>query len=72
MNKDLFHYFEWEYRYNLLMTFQYFCFSIRAMYGIDDQQNAVHGSDGYHNSEREIRFMFPDSKLIGYTCMTNP
>ncbi|XP_072165601.1 nucleoside diphosphate kinase homolog 5-like [Diadema setosum] len=37
--------------------------SIRAMYGVDDQQNAVHGSDGYHSAEREIRFMFPDSVI---------
>lgn len=35
--------------------------SIRALYGTDDQRNAVHGSDGITSSEREIRFMFPDS-----------
>ncbi|XP_071829226.1 nucleoside diphosphate kinase homolog 5-like [Apostichopus japonicus] len=35
--------------------------SIRALYGVDDQRNAVHGSDGIVNAEREIRFMFNDS-----------
>ncbi|XP_033110041.1 nucleoside diphosphate kinase homolog 5-like isoform X2 [Anneissia japonica] len=34
--------------------------SIRALYGTDDQRNAVHGSDQY-GAEREIRFMFPES-----------
>ncbi|XP_070545180.1 nucleoside diphosphate kinase homolog 5-like [Ptychodera flava] len=35
--------------------------SIRALYGTDDQRNAVHGSDMYSSAEREIRFLFPDS-----------
>ncbi|XP_071957936.1 nucleoside diphosphate kinase homolog 5-like [Antedon mediterranea] len=34
--------------------------SIRALYGTDDQRNAVHGSD-HDGAEREIRFMFPES-----------
>ncbi|PIK61874.1 putative nucleoside diphosphate kinase-like 5 [Apostichopus japonicus] len=33
----------------------------QALYGVDDQRNAVHGSDGIVNAEREIRFMFNDS-----------
>ncbi|KAA3670475.1 nucleoside diphosphate kinase 5 [Paragonimus westermani] len=37
--------------------------SIRALYGTDDQQNAVHGSDSFTSAEKEIRFFFPDSKL---------
>ncbi|CAD5120997.1 DgyrCDS9541 [Dimorphilus gyrociliatus] len=35
--------------------------SLRAIYGTDDQRNALHGSDSYSNAEREIRFFFPDS-----------
>ncbi|XP_022087458.1 nucleoside diphosphate kinase homolog 5-like [Acanthaster planci] len=35
--------------------------SIRALYGTDDQKNAVHGSDSQYSAEREIRFMFNDS-----------
>ncbi|CAH1794230.1 unnamed protein product [Owenia fusiformis] len=34
---------------------------LRAIYGTDDQRNALHGSDGYSAAEREIRFFFPDS-----------
>ncbi|KAF6769163.1 hypothetical protein AHF37_12565 [Paragonimus kellicotti] len=34
--------------------------SIRALYGTDDQQNAVHGSDSFTSAEKEIRFFFPD------------
>ncbi|CAH1246534.1 NME5 [Branchiostoma lanceolatum] len=37
--------------------------SLRAIYGTDDQRNAVHGSDSYSSSEREVRFMFPDSVI---------
>ncbi|KAK3590959.1 hypothetical protein CHS0354_034531 [Potamilus streckersoni] len=34
---------------------------LRALYGTDDQRNALHGSDSFTSSEREIRFFFPDS-----------
>jgi len=34
---------------------------LRALYGTDDQRNALHGSDSFSSSEREIRFFFPDS-----------
>ena len=39
----------------------FFIFSLRAIYGTDDQRNALHGSDSFSSSEREIRFFFPDS-----------
>ncbi|KAJ8022407.1 Nucleoside diphosphate kinase-like 5 [Holothuria leucospilota] len=41
-------------------SFFFYC-SIRALYGFDDQRNAVHGSDGIISAEREIRFMFNSS-----------
>ncbi|KAL8592686.1 NME NM23 member 5 [Nucella lapillus] len=34
---------------------------LRAIYGTDDQRNALHGSDGLSTAQREIRFFFPDS-----------
>lgn len=34
---------------------------LRAIYGTDDQRNALHGSDGCASAQREIRFFFPDS-----------
>ncbi|CAH8570890.1 unnamed protein product [Schistosoma turkestanicum] len=34
--------------------------SLRAIYGTDDQQNGIHGSDSFTSAEREIRFFFPD------------
>ncbi|KAF5396128.1 Nucleoside-diphosphate kinase [Paragonimus heterotremus] len=37
--------------------------SIRALYGTDDQQNAVHGSDSFTSAEKEIRFFFPDTVM---------
>jgi len=36
-------------------------YSLRAIYGTDDQRNALHGSDSFSSAEREIRFFFPDS-----------
>ena len=36
-------------------------FSLRAIYGTDDQRNALHGSDSFSSAQREIRFFFPDS-----------
>lgn len=35
--------------------------SIRARFGTDEQQNAVHGSDSETSAEREIRFFFSRS-----------
>lgn len=34
--------------------------SIRALYGTDNQKNAVHGSDSTESATREIHFFFPD------------
>eukprot|EP00072_Mus_musculus_P063311 XP_011245326.1 PREDICTED: nucleoside diphosphate kinase homolog 5 isoform X3 [Mus musculus] len=34
-------------------------FSLRAIYGTDELRNALHGSNDFAASEREIRFMFP-------------
>lgn len=36
--------------------------SLRAKYGHDLTRNALHGSDNPFSAEREIKFMFPDSK----------
>lgn len=47
------------------------CFSLRAVYGTDDQRNALHGSDSFSSSEKEIRFFFPDSKYMYMTLSTN-
>ncbi|RUS83718.1 hypothetical protein EGW08_008514 [Elysia chlorotica] len=33
---------------------------LRAIYGTDDQRNALHGSDSFSSAQREIRFFFPD------------
>jgi nucleoside diphosphate kinase homolog 5 len=35
--------------------------TLRAIYGTDDQRNALHGSDNEAASQREIRFFFPDA-----------
>lgn len=37
--------------------------SIRALYGTDEQCNAVHGSDSESSAEREIRFFFGRSVI---------
>jgi len=37
--------------------------SLRAVFGTNDQQNGVHGSDSSASAEREIRFFFPDGEL---------
>jgi len=37
---------------------------LRAVFGTDDEQNAVHGSESTASAEREIRFFFPDGKLL--------
>lgn len=38
--------------------------TIRNKFGLDKQQNAVHGSDSPENAEREIRFFFSESEMI--------
>ncbi|TGZ68905.1 hypothetical protein CRM22_004016 [Opisthorchis felineus] len=37
--------------------------SLRALYGTDDQQNALHGSDSIASAEKEIRFFFQDTVM---------
>lgn len=39
-------------------------FSLRAIYGTDDLRNALHGSLNIFSAEREIRFMFPEGKMV--------
>lgn len=43
----------------------YFDFScrLRAKYGTSERQNALHGSESFHAAAREIKFMFPNSKM---------
>lgn len=38
--------------------------SLRAIYGHDNTKNGLHGSDSVMAAQREIKFMFPDSKCI--------
>jgi len=45
-----------------ILVFNKFPFSIRALYGTNEQKNAVHGSDSAISAEREIRFFFPNCK----------
>ncbi|XP_029637063.1 nucleoside diphosphate kinase homolog 5 [Octopus sinensis] len=48
--------------------------SIRAVYGTDDMQNAVHGSENMTCAEKEIKFFFPDSipdNLLSPEAMDN-
>lgn len=42
----------------------YFFPSLRAKYGTSDLKNALHGSESFHAAEREIKFMFPNSKCV--------
>ena len=56
---------EWKYTNltNIWVNLTLF-YSLRAVYGTDDQRNALHGSDSFSSSEKEIRFFFPDSKWL--------
>ena len=38
-------------------------YSIRALYGTDGSQNAVHGSDSAGSSEREMKILFGNEVL---------
>ena len=46
------------------LTRRMFWFSLRAMFGTDEERNAVHGSGSSDSAEREIRFFFPDGELF--------
>ena len=39
--------------------------SIRKTFGLNIQENAVHGSDSDKNAEIEINFFFRDSEIVG-------
>ena len=43
-------------------AFSLFPSSIRALFGTDNQRNAVHGSDSFSSAVREIHFFFPEGK----------
>lgn len=40
--------------------------TIRRDFGLDIQQNAVHGSDSLETAEKEIKFFFKDSEIFKY------
>jgi nucleoside-diphosphate kinase len=40
--------------------------TIRKDFGLDIQQNAVHGSDSPESAEREINLFFDKSEIFGY------
>ena len=40
--------------------------TIRADFGIDIQNNAVHGSDSPENAAKEIRLFFKDKEIFSY------
>ena len=39
--------------------------SIRNLYGLNIQENSVHGSDSNENAQKEIKFFFDDLELVG-------
>lgn len=43
-------------------SLSHLCSSLRAKYGTSDLQNAVHGSESFNAAQREIKFIFPNSK----------
>lgn len=46
--------------------------SLRAIYGTDELRNALHGSNDFAASEREIRFMFPEGESVAPAFFTAP
>lgn len=46
--------------------------SLRAIYGTDELRNALHGSNDFAASEREIRFMFPEGESAVPALSTAP
>ena len=38
--------------------------TIRKLYGLNIQENSVHGSDSLENAEIEIKYFFEDSEII--------
>ncbi|XP_061691140.1 nucleoside diphosphate kinase homolog 5-like isoform X7 [Syngnathoides biaculeatus] len=43
--------------------------SLRAKYATSELENALHGSESFHVAEREIKFMFPNSKKYTHCCL---
>tara|TARA_E500000178_G_scaffold88040_1_gene86868 strand:- start:16 stop:432 length:417 start_codon:yes stop_codon:yes gene_type:complete len=39
--------------------------SIRNVYGLNIQENSVHGSDSNENAQKEIKYFFDDLELVG-------
>jgi len=39
--------------------------SIRNLYGLNIQENSVHGSDSNENAKKEIKYFFDDIELVG-------
>ena len=39
--------------------------SIRNLYGLNIQENSVHGSDSDENAQKEIKYFFDDLELVG-------
>ena len=39
--------------------------SIRNLYGLNIQENSVHGSDSDENAQKEINYFFDDFELVG-------
>jgi len=46
--------------------------SLRAVFGTDEEHNAVHGSDCSTSAEREIQFFFPDGELLSIPHSISP
>jgi nucleoside-diphosphate kinase len=39
--------------------------TVRKAFGLNVQENSVHGSDSPENAEKEIRFFFSDIEIVG-------
>jgi nucleoside-diphosphate kinase len=39
--------------------------TVRKAFGLNVQENAVHGSDSPENAEKEIRFFFSETEIVG-------
>lgn len=38
--------------------------TVRKLYGVSKERNAIHASDSDENAEREARFFFPEAELV--------
>mgnify|MGYP000645732558 FL=1 len=39
--------------------------TVRKDFGVDVQENSVHGSDSVENAAKEISFFFSDAEIVG-------